>query len=111
MDDFAETGLEKALDRTQKDIILATKVGRYDLQHLIFYPEIRILQELSSEVLVQLKELTTWILFELHDIVVCDKTDSCMPFWIREVSAIGRRGFIGSRACTRQVFGTIGREV
>jgi L-galactose dehydrogenase len=91
---LAESRLGKALEGSRKNIILATKCGRYDLQHFDFSRK-RILQSID-ESLVRLK--TDYLdLFQLHDIEFVDKAiilEEAVPA-IKEVVKSGKARFWG----------------
>lgn len=107
---LAETRLGKALEGKRKDIILATKCGRYDLQEFDFSRD-RILKSID-ESLSRLK--TDYVdLFQLHDIEFVDKnqiTDIAIPA-IREVQKSGKARFIGITGLPVRYLAQIAREV
>ncbi|WP_075351974.1 aldo/keto reductase [Algoriphagus marinus] len=107
---LAETRLGKALEGKRKDIILATKCGRYDLQDFDFSRD-RILKSID-ESLSRLK--TDYVdLFQLHDIEFVDKnqiTDIAIPA-IREVQQSGKARFIGITGLPVRYLAQLAREV
>ena len=106
---LAETRLGKALEGKREDIILATKCGRYDLQHFDFSRE-QILKSID-ESLSRLK--TDYVdLFQLHDIEFVDKNqilDIAIPA-IREVQQSGKARFIGITGLPVRYLAQIARE-
>jgi L-galactose dehydrogenase len=106
---LAETRLGKALEGKRKDIILATKCGRYDLQHFDF-SRARILKSID-ESLSRLK--TDYVdLFQLHDIEFVDKNqilDIAIPA-IREIQQSGKARFIGITGLPVRYLAQIARE-
>lgn len=91
---LAETRLGKALEGKRKDVILASKCGRYDLRDFDFSRK-RILQSID-ESLSRLK--TDYLdLFQLHDIEFVDKSiilEEAVPA-IQEVVKSGKARFWG----------------
>ena len=91
---LAESRLGKALEGKRKDILLATKCGRYDLREFDFSRK-KILQSID-ESLTRLK--TDYVdLFQLHDVEFVDKAiilEEAVPA-IREVVKSGKARFWG----------------
>jgi len=89
---LAESRLGKALEGSRQNIILATKCGRYDLQHFDFSRK-RILQSIDDS-LLRLK--TDYLdLFQLHDVEFVDKAiilEEAVPA-IKEVVKSGKARF------------------
>jgi L-galactose dehydrogenase len=107
---LAESRLGKALEGKRKNILLATKCGRYDLQEFDFSRE-RILKSID-ESLLRLK--TDYVdLFQLHDIEFVDKNqiiDIAIPA-IREVQKSGKARFIGITGLPVRYLAQIAKEV
>lgn len=106
---LAESRLGKALEGSRKDIILASKCGRYDLQDFDFSRK-RILQSVD-ESLVRLK--TDYLdLFQLHDIEFVDKAiilEEAVPA-IQEVVKSGKARFWGITGLPVRYLAQIARE-
>jgi L-galactose dehydrogenase len=106
---LAESRLGKALEGSRKDIILASKCGRYDLQHFDFSRK-KILQSID-ESLARLK--TDYLdLFQLHDIEFVDKhiiLEEAVPA-IQEVVASGKARFWGITGLPVRYLAQIARE-
>ncbi|GAA0878200.1 aldo/keto reductase [Algoriphagus jejuensis] len=106
---LAESRLGKALEGKRKDIILASKCGRYDLQDFDFSRK-KILQSID-ESLVRLK--TDYLdLFQLHDIEFVDKRiilEEAVPA-IQEVVASGKARFWGITGLPVRYLAQIVRE-
>ncbi|MDA0315786.1 MAG: aldo/keto reductase [Bacteroidetes bacterium] len=106
---LAETRLGKALEGSRKDIILASKCGRYDLQHFDFSRK-RILQSID-ESLARLK--TDYLdLFQLHDIEFVNKQiilEEAIPS-IQELVASGKVRFWGITGLPVRYLAQIARE-
>lgn len=106
---LAESRLGKALEGSRKNIILASKCGRYDLQHFDFSRK-RILQSID-ESLARLK--TDHLdLFQLHDIEFVDKTiiiEEAVPA-IKEVVKSGKARFWGITGLPVRYLSKIARE-
>jgi len=107
---LAEERLGKALEGKRKNIILATKCGRYDLHDFDFSRK-RILKSID-ESLARLK--TDYVdLFQLHDIEFVDKNqiiDIAIPA-IREVQQSGKARYIGITGLPVRYLAQIAREV
>jgi L-galactose dehydrogenase len=107
---LAEERLGKALAGKRKDIFLATKCGRYDLQEFDFSRE-RIFKSID-ESLGRLK--TDYVdLFQLHDIEFVDKAqiiDVAIPA-IQEIKASGKARYIGITGLPVRYLAQIAREV
>ncbi|MEN2281621.1 aldo/keto reductase [Algoriphagus sp. SE2] len=107
---LAEERLGKALEGKRKDIILATKCGRYDLQEFDFSKE-RIFKSID-ESLSRLK--TDYVdLFQLHDIEFVDKKqiiEEAIPA-IEEIKKSGKARFIGITGLPVRYLAQIAREV
>ena len=106
---LAETRLGKALEGRRKDIILASKCGRYDLQDFDFSRK-KILQSID-ESLTRLK--TDYLdLFQLHDIEFVDKRiilEEAVPA-IQEVVQSGKARFWGITGLPVRYLAQIARE-
>lgn len=106
---LAESRLGKALEGSRKDIILASKCGRYDLQQFDFSRK-KILQSID-ESLVRLK--TDYLdLFQLHDIEFVDKQiilEEAVPA-MQEVVASGKARFWGITGLPVRYLAQIARE-
>lgn len=106
---LAESRLGKALEGKRKDIILASKCGRYDLQDFDFSRK-KILQSID-ESLARLK--TDYLdLFQLHDIEFVDKQiilEEAVPA-IQEVVASGKARFWGITGLPVRYLAQIARE-
>lgn len=106
---LAESRLGKALEGSRKDIILASKCGRYDLQDFDFSRK-RILKSID-ESLIRLK--TDYLdLFQLHDIEFVDKQiiiEEAVPA-IQEVVASGKARFWGITGLPVRYLAQIARE-
>ncbi len=106
---LAESRLGKALEGKRKDVILASKCGRYDLQHFDFSRK-RILQSID-ESLTRLK--TDYLdLFQLHDIEFVDKAiilEEAVPA-IQEVVKSGKARFWGITGLPVRYLAQIARE-
>ena len=106
---LAETRLGKALEGSRKDIILASKCGRYDLQHFDFSRN-RIIQSID-ESLARLK--TDYLdLFQLHDIEFVDKhliLEEAVPAML-ELVASGKVRFWGITGLPVRYLAQIARE-
>ncbi|MBB6324926.1 L-galactose dehydrogenase [Algoriphagus iocasae] len=107
---LAEERLGKALGEKRKDIFLATKCGRYDLQEFDFSRE-RIFKSID-ESLGRLK--TDYVdLFQLHDIEFVDKAqiiDVAIPA-IQEIKVSGKARYIGITGLPVRYLAQIAREV
>lgn len=107
---LAEERLGKGLEGKRKDIILATKCGRYGLQEFDFSRE-RILKSID-ESLSRLK--TDYVdLFQLHDIEFVDKKqiiEEAIPA-IQEIKKSGKARFIGITGLPVSYLAQIAREV
>jgi L-galactose dehydrogenase len=107
---LAEERLGKALEGKRKEIFLATKCGRYDLQEFDFSRD-RILKSID-ESLARLK--TDYVdLFQLHDIEFVDKKqiiEEAIPA-IEEVKASGKARYIGITGLPVRYLAQIAREV
>jgi L-galactose dehydrogenase len=106
---LAESRLGKALEGKRKDIILASKCGRYDLQDFNFSRK-RIFQSID-ESLTRLK--TDYLdLFQLHDIEFVDKQlilEEAIPA-IQEVVHSGKARFWGITGLPVRYLAQIARE-
>lgn len=106
---LAESRLGKALEGRRKDIILASKCGRYDLQDFDFSRK-KILQSID-ESLTRLK--TDYLdLFQLHDIEFVDKRiilEEAVPA-IQEVVQSGKARFWGITGLPVRYLAQIARE-
>jgi L-galactose dehydrogenase len=106
---LAETRLGKALEGNRKDIILASKCGRYDLRDFDFSKK-RILQSID-ESLLRLK--TDYLdLFQLHDIEFVDQSiilEEAVPA-IQEVVKSGKARFWGITGLPVRYMAKIARE-
>src|SRR5690606_37677367 len=106
---LAESRLGKALEGKRKDIILASKCGRYDLQAFDFSRK-KILRSID-ESLSRLK--TDYLdLFQLHDIEFVDKQiilEEAVPA-IQEVVASGKARFWGITGLPVRYLAQIARE-
>ena len=106
---LAESRLGKALEGKRKDIILASKCGRYDLQVFNFSRK-RIVQSID-ESLTRLK--TDYLdLFQLHDIEFVDKQlilEEAVPA-IQEVVQSGKARFWGITGLPVRYLAQIARE-
>lgn len=106
---LAESRLGKALEGQRKDIYLASKCGRYDLQDFDFSRK-KILQSID-ESLVRLK--TDYLdLFQLHDIEFVDKQliiEEAVPA-IQEVVQSGKARFWGITGLPVRYLAQIARE-
>ncbi|GAB3217409.1 aldo/keto reductase [Algoriphagus aestuariicola] len=106
---LAESRLGKALEGTRKDIILASKCGRYGLQDFDFSRK-KILQSID-ESLTRLK--TDYLdLFQLHDIEFVDKRiilEEAVPA-IQEVLKSGKARFWGITGLPVRYLAQIARE-
>lgn len=106
---LAESRLGKALEGKRKDIILASKCGRYDLQDFNFSRK-RIFQSID-ESLTRLK--TDYLdLFQLHDIEFVDKQlilEEAVPA-IQEVVQSGKARFWGITGLPVRYLAQIARE-
>ncbi|MBN7811231.1 aldo/keto reductase [Algoriphagus sp. H41] len=106
---LAESRLGKALEGKRKDIILASKCGRYDLQDFDFSRK-KILQSID-ESLTRLK--TDYLdLFQLHDIEFVDKRiiiEEAIPA-IQEVVQSGKARFWGITGLPVRYLAQIARE-
>ena len=106
---LAESRLGKALEGKRKDIILASKCGRYDLQAFDFSRK-KILRSID-ESLTRLK--TDYLdLFQLHDIEIVDKQiilEEAVPA-IQEVVASGKARFWGITGLPVRYLAQIARE-
>lgn len=106
---LAESRLGKALEGKRKEVILASKCGRYDLQHFDFSRK-RILQSID-ESLTRLK--TDYLdLFQLHDIEFVDKQiilGEAVPA-IQEVVKSGKARFWGITGLPVRYLAQIARE-
>jgi len=106
---LAESRLGKALEGKRKDIILASKCGRYDLQDFDFSRK-KILRSID-ESLSRLK--TDYLdLFQLHDIEFVDKRiiiEEAVPA-IQEVVASGKARFWGITGLPVRYLAQIARE-
>jgi L-galactose dehydrogenase len=106
---LAETRLGKALEGSRKDIILASKCGRYDLQHFDFSRS-RIIQSID-ESLGRLK--TDYLdLFQLHDIEFVDKQiilEEAVPAML-ELVASGKVRFWGITGLPVRYLAQIAKE-
>ena len=106
---LAESRLGKALEGRRKDVILATKCGRYDLQEFDFSKK-RILQSID-ESLTRLR--TDYLdLFQLHDIEFVDKAiilEEAVPA-IQEVVKSGKARFWGITGLPVRYLAQIARE-
>ena len=106
---LAESRLGKALEGQRKDIVLASKCGRYDLQDFDFSRK-KILQSID-ESLGRLK--TDYLdLFQLHDIEFVDKAiilEEAVPA-IQEVVASGKARFWGITGLPVRYLAQIARE-
>lgn len=107
---LAETRLGKALEGKRKEIFLATKCGRYDLQEFDF-SEARIKRSID-ESLARLK--TDYVdLFQLHDIEFVDKKqiiEEAIPA-IEAIKASGKARYIGITGLPVRYLAQIAREV
>ncbi|MBN7815501.1 aldo/keto reductase [Algoriphagus pacificus] len=107
---LAEERLGKGLEGKRKDIILATKCGRYGLQEFDFSRE-RIFKSID-ESLSRLK--TDYVdLFQLHDIEFVDKKqiiEEAIPA-IQEIKKSGKARFIGITGLPVRYLAQIAREV
>ncbi len=107
---LAEERLGKALEGKRKEIFLATKCGRYDLQEFDFSRD-RIFKSID-ESLARLK--TDYVdLFQLHDIEFVDKNqiiEEAIPA-IEEVKASGKARYIGITGLPVRYLAQIAREV
>lgn len=106
---LAESRLGKALEGQRKDIVLASKCGRYDLQEFDFSRK-RILKSID-ESLIRLK--TDYLdLFQLHDIEFVDKQiilEEAVPT-IQEVVKSGKARFWGITGLPVRYLAQIARE-
>ncbi len=106
---LAESRLGKALEGKRKNIILASKCGRYDLQDFDFSRK-KILQSID-ESLVRLK--TDYLdVFQLHDIEFVDKRiilEEAVPA-IQEVVQSGKARFWGTTGLPVRYLAQIARE-
>lgn len=106
---LAESRLGKALEGRRKNIILASKCGRYDLQDFDFSRK-KILQSID-ESLTRLK--TDYLdLFQLHDIEFVDKRiilEEAVPA-IQEVVKSGKARFWGITGLPVRYLAQIARE-
>lgn len=106
---LAESRLGKALEGKRKEVILASKCGRYDLQHFDFSRK-RVLQSID-ESLTRLK--TDYLdLFQLHDIEFVDKQiilEEAVPA-IQEVVQSGKARFWGITGLPVRYLAQIARE-
>lgn len=106
---LAERRLGKAIEGNRKDLILASKCGRYDLQEFDFSRK-RILQSID-ESLIRLK--TDYLdLFQLHDIEFVDKQiiiEEAVPA-IQEVVQSGKARFWGITGLPVRYLAQIARE-
>ncbi len=106
---LAESRLGKALEGKRKEVILASKCGRYDLQDFDFSRK-RILQSID-ESLTRLK--TDYLdLFQLHDIEFVDKKiilEEAVPA-IQEVVQSGKARFWGITGLPVRYLAQIARE-
>jgi L-galactose dehydrogenase len=106
---LAESRLGKALEGQRKDIVLASKCGRYDLQYFDFSRK-KILQSID-ESLGRLK--TDYLdLFQLHDIEFVDKRiilEEAVPA-IQEVVTSGKARFWGITGLPVRYLAQIARE-
>lgn len=106
---LAETRLGKALEGKRKDIILATKCGRYDLQKFDFSRK-RILKSID-ESLIRLK--TDYVdLFQLHDIEFVEKAiilEEAVPT-MQEIIKSGKARFWGITGLPVRYLAQIARE-
>lgn len=107
---LAEERLGKSLEGKRKEIFLATKCGRYDLQEFDFSRD-RILKSID-ESLARLK--TDYVdLIQLHDIEFVDKNqilDEAIPA-IEEIKASGKARYIGITGLPVRYLAQIAREV
>lgn len=107
---LAESRLGKALEGKRKEIFLATKCGRYDLQEFDF-SEARIKRSID-ESLSRLK--TDYVdLFQLHDIEFVDKKqiiEEAIPA-IEAIKASGKARYIGITGLPVRYLAQIAREV
>ncbi|MBN3582980.1 aldo/keto reductase [Algoriphagus aestuarii] len=107
---LAEERLGKSLAGKRKNIFLATKCGRYDLQEFDFSRE-RIFKSID-ESLSRLK--TEYVdLFQLHDIEFVDKKliiEEAIPA-IQEIKKRGKARFIGITGLPVRYLAQIAREV
>lgn len=107
---LAETRLGKALEGKRKEVFLATKCGRYDLQEFDF-SEARIKRSID-ESLARLK--TDYVdLFQLHDIEFVDKKqiiEEAIPA-IEAIKASGKARYIGITGLPVRYLAQIAREV
>lgn len=106
---LAESRLGKALEGKRKDIVLASKCGRYDLQDFDFSRK-RILQSIDES----LKRLKTDYLdlFQLHDIEFVDEAiilEEAVPA-IQEVVKSGKARFWGITGLPVRYMAKIARE-
>jgi len=107
---LAETRLGKALQGKRKDVFLATKCGRYDLQSFDFSS-----QRIMSSIDESLQRLQTDYvdLFQLHDIEFVSKEqilNEAMPA-IEKIKASGKARFIGITGLPVRYLAEIARQV
>ena len=107
---LAETRLGKALQGKRKDVFLATKCGRYDLQSFDFSSQ-RIMESIDES--LQRLQTDYVDLFQLHDIEFVTKEqilNEAMPA-IEKIKASGKARFIGITGLPVRYLAEIARQV